>query len=133
MSKEKNLDFIMSIIERMSKNSFSLKGWTIALLSAMFVLSRSETNKVFLIFALIPIVCFWLLDSYYLFKERQYRELFNNINNNDFKEKISLTIKKDKKNFKQWLKCAFSKTEIIFYLPLIFSIIITFIIYFRKI
>ena len=69
----KEIDIIQSIIKRMSHNSFLLKGWTITLVVVSLLLKGTQEH-VFL--AIIPLITFWLLDSYFLRQERLYRKLY---------------------------------------------------------
>jgi len=69
----KELDIIQSIIKRMAKNSFQIKGWTITLVVGSMVLS---TNPLHRKFSFIPCCVFWYLDAYFLQIERQYRKLW---------------------------------------------------------
>lgn len=86
--KIKYLEFIQSTIERMSKNSFQLKGWMITIVSAFIALFAEKNNCKYLFFAIIPTILFAALDCYYLLQERRYRMLFKLVsesNNNDIK------------------------------------------------
>lgn len=74
-----HLPLIQGVINRMGNNSFLIKGWTVTLVAAIFALSAAGTNQNFIFIALIPIVVFWFLDSFYLKQERLYRELYNDI------------------------------------------------------
>ena len=44
-NKIKHLEMIEHIIERMAKNSFQLKTWTMTLVAAIFALSSKDANK----------------------------------------------------------------------------------------
>lgn len=67
---------LQGAIERMARNSFLIKAWTVTLVSAILVLTVSITN-IFVLSILIGItIIFWGLDSYYLRFERLYRKLY---------------------------------------------------------
>lgn len=67
---------LQGVIERMARNSFLIKGWTVTLVSAILILTVSITN-LFVLSILIGItIIFWGLDSYYLRFERLYRKLY---------------------------------------------------------
>ena len=74
-----HLPLIQGVINRMGNNSFLIKGWTVTLVAAIFALAATGTNQHFILVALIPIIVFWFLDSYYLKQERLYRELYNDV------------------------------------------------------
>lgn len=74
-----HLPLIQGVINRMGNNSFLVKGWTVTLVAAIFALAATGSNQHFILIALIPIVVFWFLDSYYLKQEKLYRELYNDV------------------------------------------------------
>jgi hypothetical protein len=74
-----HLSFIQGVINRMGSNSFLVKGWTVALVAAIFVLASKDSNSTFVYIALLPIVVFWLLDSYYLRQEKLFRKLYEGV------------------------------------------------------
>ena len=73
------LDFIQGIINRMAHCSFLLKGWSVILVSGLFALAAKETNALFVYIAYLPAVAFWILDGYYLYQERLYRKLYDEV------------------------------------------------------
>lgn len=77
--KVAHLQMIQTVISRMATNSFLLKGWTVTLISALFVLADSGSDRVFLLVAAFPTVVFWLLDGYFLGQERCYRALYDQV------------------------------------------------------
>lgn len=74
--KIKHLDMIEAVIERMAKNSFQLKGWTMTLVTIVGTFSSQSSEKKFIVLAFVPILAFWVLDSFYLQQERKYRLLY---------------------------------------------------------
>lgn len=76
-SLHKHLEFLQLTITRMGANSFLIKGWTVTLISALFVLSSNEAGQFFVLLALIPAFLFWSLDGYFLWQERRFRILYN--------------------------------------------------------
>jgi hypothetical protein len=75
----KELDIIQSIINRMASNSFLIKGWTITLVVVTLLLKGKE-YQVWIAF--IPLVVFWMLDAYFLQRERMYRKLYDWVRKN---------------------------------------------------
>ncbi len=51
MSKNqiKHLEMIEAVIERLSKNSFQLKGWAMTLVTAIIALSAKDADKRFIL------------------------------------------------------------------------------------
>lgn len=74
-----HLPLIQGVINRMGNNSFLIKGWTVTLVAAIFALAASGKNQIFIVAALIPIIVFWILDSYYLKQEKLYRKLYEEV------------------------------------------------------
>ena len=75
--KLKHLELIQGVINRLSTNSFLLKGWSVVLVSALFALAAPESRAAFVYLAYIPAVVFWGLDGYFLWQERLYRGLYD--------------------------------------------------------
>ena len=121
--KEKHLEFAQGIINRMGQNSFLIKGWTVTLISALFALAAKDSNHKFVIVAYFPTFVFWLLDSYYLYQERLFRRVYDDIRlktNVDF----SLKTKKFDKGISDWAFAALSKTILLFYGIVMFTLFI---------
>lgn len=70
------LEILQSIINRMASSSASCKTWNIALVSAIMVIVANRGNPDFVWIAIVPIVLFFFLDSYYLGLERQFRKQY---------------------------------------------------------
>jgi len=75
-SKIAHLGFIQGAVNRMGNNAFLVKGWTVALVAAIFALASKEADAYFLVVAGIAIFVFWFLDVYYLRQEHLYRALY---------------------------------------------------------
>lgn len=75
--KHTHLQFIQNVINRLSHNSFLLKGWTVVLVSALFALSSQGTAQSFIYIALLPALVFWGLDGFFLGMEWKYRKLYD--------------------------------------------------------
>lgn len=120
-NKIKHLEMIENIIERMSKNCFQLKGWSMTLVAFVGTLCSKDNDKRFIVLAFIPIIVFWFLDSYYLQQERKYKSLYREVSEKDENEidfnlntsKVDFTEKEKKKN--RYFSCLFSTSEFIFY------------------
>ena len=69
------LKMVQDIIKRMASNSFLLKGWTVAIISALLLLRLPKIFHLHIIIPLIPLAAFWWLDAYYLRQERLFRKL----------------------------------------------------------
>jgi len=119
--KQKHLEFIQMVINRMAGNSFLLKGWAITLVVALFVLSAKDTNQSYIFIVYFPVIIFWILDGYFLLQERLFRDLYDDVRKLDEKDiDFSMDTRKYKKNERNsWLRSMFSPTLLWFYLSLI--------------
>lgn len=119
--KLKHLEMIEGIIERMGSNSFHLKGWTVALVTALVALSAQEHRGNTFLLSLVPAIAFWFLDAFYLQTERKYRELYTKVAK---KDECEIDFSMDTRNIVDvendnpaiaYDNCFFSKTEMPFY------------------
>jgi len=129
-NKRKHLEFIQGVITRMNTNSFMIKGWAITLVSALFALAANDSNKMYVLLTYVPIPLFWILDGFYLSKERQFRELYEKVAG--IKEEdidFLMNIKEYDKDRNTWLRSMFSSTLIPFYsLFIVVTLIVMFVI-----
>lgn len=132
--KIRHLQMIQSIVDRMGKNSFSLKGWAVGVMVAIYAFAGQNYNKAVIV-TLIPLIIFWILDSYYLMLERKYRRLYDEVREKD-NNKIDFDMNFNNVSLKmneikrfEFIRNIFSKTEWPFY---VVCIAVTLIIYFVK-
>lgn len=120
-NKQKHLEFIQAVINRMAGNSFLLRGWAITLVAALFALSAKDTNHAYIFIAYFPVIIFWILDGYFLSQERLFIDLYNHVRKLDDKDiDFSMDITIFKKNeMNSWTCSIFSRTLSFFYLSLI--------------
>lgn len=121
-NKRKHLEFIQNIISRMASNLFFLRGWTITLIGALLALfSKSNNSSYIIYFLIIIILVFWILDGYFLSKERLFRDLYNHVRKLKEEEiDFSMDTREYQKLKKNTLIYAmFSDTLLVFYIPLI--------------
>jgi hypothetical protein len=72
----KHLDNIQAVITRLAQSSFTIRGWSVTLVSVFFAILVSASRAGGIVFtALVPTVIFWCLDAYYLRQERLFRQL----------------------------------------------------------
>ncbi|HUY12812.1 MAG TPA: hypothetical protein VMX16_04160 [Terriglobia bacterium] len=77
--KQKHLEMILRIVDRLSTNSFLLKGWSVVLVSALFALAGKDAKMVFVYLSYFPAFAFWGLDGFFLRQERLYRQLYDEV------------------------------------------------------
>ena len=122
-NKQKHLEFIHGIINRMAHNSFALKGWAVTLVAGIFALAAKDADKMYFLVTYIPIIVFWCLDAFYLKQERLYRSLYEHVRRleeEDIDYSMNTSISQCKSSKNTWINCFVSKTEMGFYLPLAF-------------
>ena len=78
-NKQKHLEFIQGIINRMAHNSFALKGWAATLVAGIFALAAKDADKMYFLVTYISIIVFWCLDAFYLKQDRLYRSLYEHV------------------------------------------------------
>ena len=110
------IKIIQDIIKRMADNSFKIKGWTVTLIVITLVF-KGKTNANHLL-AFLPLVSFWILDTYYLRIERIYRKLYswvikNRPQSNEYL--FDLNPERFEKEVDSYLKTMFSISLGIFY------------------
>ena len=133
--KIEHLKMIESVISRMGNNSFMLKGWAIGVMIAIFAFAGKGEKVESVLFTIVPLIIFWLLDSYYLFLEKKYTMLYDDIrfrNEKDIDFSMNpnnVNVKVGDINKKSYFAVVFSKTEILFYIT---CIITTLLIYFNR-
>ena len=75
----KELDLIQTIINRMAANSFEVKKWLMAILTAIIVFKYEKllgSNSYHVWLLLVPILSFWFLNGFFLSSEKKYREMY---------------------------------------------------------
>lgn len=134
-NKTKHLELIQGVVNRLSTNSFLLKGWNVVLVSALFALSVPNSDPAFIFLAYIPAVIFWGLDGYFLWQERLFRDLYNKVRKLDESEidfSMDTTPFKSGKDARTWLCALRSITLVPFHGALIGAIVVVMAIHMRN-
>ena len=76
-SVQAHLQIMQGVISRMAANSTASKAWCITIVSAILVLVADKSKPEYAFIALVPIVLFSALDSYYLALEKAFRDSYN--------------------------------------------------------
>jgi len=77
--KHKHLELIQGVINRLSTNSFLLKGWSVVFVSALLVFSAVDGRPAFVLAACIPAIVFWGLDGFFLWQEQLFRKPYDHV------------------------------------------------------
>lgn len=111
----KHLEMIQGIVSRLGHDSFLVKGWSMTILAAGIIfIARSEiqSNEVVSVF-LVPVIGFWALDGYFLWQERLFRKVYDEIRKQETTD-FAMNTRKHKPECR-WRTAAFSRTLCMFY------------------
>ncbi len=113
----KHLEITQVVINRLGRNSFILKSWSMTILIAAMVLIAKENlqNQYSVLTLFLPVAGFWILDGYFLWQERLFRHVYDEIRqqtDTDFKMDLGKHKGKPKCS---WISAIFSVTLVIFY------------------
>jgi hypothetical protein len=122
-NKRAHLEMIQSVVARMAANSFHLKGWSVALVSALFALAAGGANSRYIYLAYFPAAAFWILDGYFLWQERLFRGLYDKVRGLD-EAQIDFSMSTSGLDGGSWLAATFSKTLGIFHGAVFGSIVV---------
>jgi hypothetical protein len=78
-AKLKHLEFIQAAIARMATNSFLFKGWAITIAAGLSAFAAVNTMGALLAIALVSTFMFWGMDGYYLWLERGFVHLHEQV------------------------------------------------------
>lgn len=114
---------IQAVISRLAGNSFLLKGWSVVLVSAFFVLAAKDAKPAFALLAFFPALAFWLLDGYFLWQERLFRGLYDQVRSlADEAVDFSMDTGSVSPAPPGWMATTFSQTLVIFHGTIVLSI-----------
>ena len=121
-ARVKHLEFVQSVINRLATDSFRMKGWAVVLVAALLilVLLAREGRIEFAYIGFVPVLVFWGLDGYFLWQERLFRDLYDQVRVLD---EGDIDFSMDTNAFNRtWLGATFSITLVPFYIALALSV-----------
>ena len=124
----KHLEMTQAVINRLGSNSFLLKGWSMTVIvTTMVLIARYDMQNPCIVLAVMfPVLGFWILDGYFLWQERLFRQVYDEIrvqSDTDFKMDVMKHRDKPKCS---WWSAVFSVTLVIFYAVEVVFILVTF-------
>ena len=123
--KGKHLEFIQGTVNRLSTNSFLLKGWSVVLVSALFALAAADFSRYFIHLAYFPAIAFWILDGYFLWQERLFRRLYDHVRALEEEEiDFSMDTSPWVAETTSWSAACWSKTLVIFHGAVLATVVI---------
>lgn len=118
----KHMDYVQAVITRLANNSFLMKGWALTVAIAVLGYATANLDWRVALLGLLPPVCFWYLDSYFLHRERLFRLLFADVrvgNLGDFSMDYKGYDRKGKRR-----EAFLSETLLYFYLPILVAAVV---------
>lgn len=111
----KHLEIIQAVITRLAHDSFLVKGWSMSiLLAGAILIARDGIPFAWPALLLaVPVLGFWGLDGYYLWKEKLFRAVYDDIRTRDETDFAMQLI--DHKGKPRYWATVFSCTLISFY------------------
>jgi len=121
--KLKHLEMLQGIIQRMATNSFTLKGWNVVLVSAIFALASGPVKFHLVYLAYLPAIMFWILDGYFLRQERLFRKFYDKVRNTS-EEAIDFSMDTTPvaSQVASWPRVMFSRTLFLFHGAIVLTI-----------
>jgi len=123
----KHLEMIQGVIKRLAGNSFLMKGWSVTLISALFVLSAEKANERYACVALLPALIFWGLDAFYLRLERLYRKLYDAVRGAPGlpkPEPFSMDVRPYAEHVAGWFAVALSRSILPLHLTILIAVVV---------
>ena len=112
------LQMIQSTIDRMSGTSAIFKGFCAAIITGVSAVSFTDINNLILLLALLPVLCFLIVDMYYFHLEKRFRLLYEQVRRGQHSINFDLTPPKIN-GIKSYFACLKSPAILLFYVPAI--------------
>ena len=114
----KHLDLTQKIIQRLTVQSFAIKGFSFTFVGLIGNILKDTSNIFLFIISVISVFVFWYLDTYYLRMERIYRVV-----ENEYTQEKGLTYKNYNLT-ESYVSVAFSRTVWPIYLVQVVFVIV---------
>lgn len=114
-AKLKHLEFIQDVISRMATNSFLFKGWTVTIAAALSSFGAIDSRIALFVIAVASTCLFWGLDAYYLWLERCFINVYEEVSKKSETD-IDFSMKFDKKGAaRRWFGTCWRPHLVFFY------------------
>lgn len=113
----KHLEMVQGVINRLGHDSFLIKGWSMTILAAGIIfVARSQVQSAYIVLTfIIPVVGFWILDGYFLWQERLFRKIYDEVRKQAKTDFEMHPLKYANKPKRSWFLSVCSKTLVVFY------------------
>ena len=116
--KFKHLEFIQAAIGRMATNSFLYKGWALSVFAALAGVGVVQDQARLLLIAIVTTLLFWGLDGYYLWLERGFVKLHQDVAGRS-EDEINFSMAIDKTDaFGRWVWTCLRPHLLFFYVAI---------------
>ncbi|MEL6567247.1 MAG: hypothetical protein AAFQ22_02440 [Pseudomonadota bacterium] len=122
----KHLELVQLNIARMAAASFLYKSWVVATVSALFAAYAASGIELLILIAILPVFAFWVLDAFHLATEKGFRTLYEKVRS---REIVNFEMKPPPTTISNWINAMWTKTLIPLYVPLLFVVIFTYILF----
>ena len=114
----KHLEMTQAVINRLGTNSFLVKSWSMTIIvAAMVLIAKPDIpNPYFVLLLTLPTLGFWILDGYFLWQERLFRQVYGEIRVQSDTDFTMNSMKHKNKPQCSWFSAIFFVTLVIFYL-----------------
>lgn len=123
---EKGIQYLIllqSTIDRMANTSSIFKGFAAAIVAGVSTISFSEMKWYMVLLGMLPILCFAVLDIYYLQIEKKYRFIYNQVCKGERETDFLMSIDISPLHYKlakcRVIDCLRSPSIVLFYGPII--------------
>lgn len=89
MANEEHLKLVQGVIDRMARNCFALKAWSVTVAAALLGFAADGSDFRFALLAMYVVVAFGFLDAYYLALEQSYRRLYEKVRTEDMSYRMT--------------------------------------------
>lgn len=123
-NKQKHLEMIQIIINRMGSNSFVFKGWSITIITGISAFAAKDSRLELILIPAVATLLFWAVDAYYLMLERQFRDLYKNTAGKDEQDIDFLMIISP--SFSKWFLTLWRPILAVFYITILIMLSVLF-------
>ena len=113
-----HMQMIQENVGRMATTSAVLKGFAATMFAAFAALSYNDINIRMLVVSILPVVGFFLLDTYYLTLEKKYRYFYEQVRTGAVAADFSMSVAHIDAYSCSWIKALCSRSITLFYGPL---------------
>ncbi|MCZ7373402.1 hypothetical protein [Micromonospora sp. WMMC250] len=103
---------------RLGNSSFLMRGWTLTIVTALLALLTTRFQPWLAAAGLVPLTAFWFLDGYFLWQERLFRALYDDVITATSSVPLMSMDLRPYTQVRTWRDATFSRTLALFYVPL---------------